>query len=106
MPQALLVLCQRWSTQSNTQIVDAPDIPENLPDVTTLGLKPEHLNYLLHGETSPWQGDRSRAVYATAGALMHRLQDAGMVFGILCANEHAWQCAADHREFGNPATWL
>ena len=106
MPTALRVACEQWSTAPNTQVAELPDIPEDLPDVRLLGLKQQYLDYLQRGDTRAWQEDESRAVYATAGALMRRLQDASLVFGIMASNDYAWACAMRHRPFGNVAEWL
>lgn len=106
MPDALRAACRQWSAQQNTVTVDMPDVPEDLPDVRTLGLRPQYLDYLERGETGPWMGDESRAVFATAGALMQRLNDPGVVYGLLCANPYAWACAERHRPFGDVGVWL
>lgn len=106
MPGALRIACEQWSTQSDTIIVDAPDIPEVLVDIGTLNLSPKYLNYLQQGDTSPWGSDESRALFAVAGALMRKLNSAEDVFGILSDNMFAWSCAERHRQFGNPGDWL
>lgn len=106
MPPALSVACQQWSTAPNTQVAELPDIPEDLPDVETLGLKAEYLAYLRDGDARHWDHDESRAVFAVAGALMRRLQDPSLVFGIMSSNPFAWACAERHRPFGNVAEWL
>ena len=106
MPEALHAATLQWSTQQNTEVVDAPEIPEDLPDVATLGLRSHHLGYLQDGDTSAWQGDESRALFSVAGALMQRLNNAGLVYGILCANPYAWACAERHRPFGDVSAWL
>ena len=106
MPASLRTACEQWSTQAGTTIVEAPDIPEQLPDITTLGLKSKYLNYLQQGDTDPWGSDESRAIFAVAGALMRKLNSSEDVFGIMSDNIYAWACAERHREFGNPGDWL
>ncbi len=106
MPGALLVACEQWSHQSTTTVVDAPDIPENLPDINLLTLDDKYLNYLKQGITTAWQDDESRAIYSVAGALMRKLNDSAAVFGIMSDNAFAWACAERHRQFGNPGDWL
>lgn len=106
MPAPLRAACEQWSTQANTEVVDTPDIPADLPDLNQLHLRPRELNYLEHGDTLPWDGDESRALFSVAGALMHRLHDPGMVYGLLCANPFAWACAERHRPFGDVSIWL
>lgn len=97
---------QQWSTQNNTETVEAPEIPEGLIDYHQLGLHLDYLNYLEHGDTSFKDNDESRALFATAGALQNKLQDASMVLGIMSNNPFAWECAVRHRPHGDVMTWL
>lgn len=106
MPEKLQLACTDWSTATNTMTVDAPEVPEQLTDWRTLGLSQSYARYLEDGDTSPWEHDESRAVFAVAGALMVRLNDPGEVFGIMSDNPHVWACAERHRSRGNPAEWL
>jgi len=98
--------CSDWSNDSRTVTVESPDIPEELPDYHTLNLDQKYLNYLDRGDASAWGNDESRAIHNTAGALQCRLQDAGLVFGMMSANPYAWACAERHRPFGNVSDWL
>lgn len=106
MPEKLQIACTDWSRAANTVTVDAPDVPEDLVNWQTLNLHEDYVRYLYSGDTTAWDGDESRAIFATAGALMRKLNDPGQVFGILTDNEHAYACAERHRQHGNPADWL
>lgn len=98
-PDALAGLEQAYAKVKITATVISLQLPEIidealLPNVATLGLHFKASDFLTEGKVD---GDRSRALFASAAALYSAGLSEEQVFGILATNPFAMEVALDHR---------
>jgi hypothetical protein len=87
-------------------LITVQDMPEptELVPLMPLGLKQDNLDFLNTGDASKWDGDRSRAMLATAMALYNRGLSDAQVLGTMW--HYCQHIARDHRPHGDAMAWL